>query len=120
MALVTSGLLVGTTFDAQAKEEAGLKAQAKITQADAEKTALAKVPGGKVKEAELEEEDGLLVWCIDITGPDTKDETEVLVDAKTGKVVSVSKETPGEEKKEQAKEEEDDKKGEHDEDNDKD
>lgn len=97
--IIGTGLTLGVAV-AKDKEVAKLAAKAKITRAAAEKTALAKVPDGKVKEAELEEEDGKLVWSFDITRPGTKNITEVLVDAITGKIVSVEVETP----KEQAEE----------------
>ncbi len=103
-ALVLGTLLAPSAIETNAKDDAGLKAHARITQADAEKTALAKVPGGKVKKAELEEEDGKLVWSIDITTPGSKDVTEVLVDAKTGAVMSVEKESPEAEAREKAEE----------------
>jgi uncharacterized membrane protein YkoI len=77
-----------------------LSRQATVTRAQAEQTALAKVAGGTVKEAELEKEDGVLVWSFDIAKPGTKDLTEILVDAKTGQIVSEKKETPEEEKNE--------------------
>lgn len=79
-----------------------LKAQAKITQAEAEKTALAQVPNGKIKEAELENENNILVWSFDISTPSSKNITEVQVDAKTGKIVSTEVETPEDQAKEQA------------------
>jgi hypothetical protein len=96
-------LLVGSaTYAAKAAEKAKskLEAKAKITKAEAKKTALAKVPKGKVKEGELEEEHGKLVWSFDIASPGTKDITEVHVDAVTGEVVSIEKETPADQKKE--------------------
>lgn len=99
---------------------AKLEAQAKVSRADAEKTALGKVPGGTVKEGDIEEEKGRLIWSFDITTPGSKDITEVAVDAKTGDVVSVDVETPeqqAKEKAEDAKKEKDDdekeEKGEH-------
>ena len=55
---------------------------------------------GTVKEAELEKEKGKLIWSFDITTPDSKDVTEVNVDAITGDVVSIEKETPGQQAKE--------------------
>ena len=85
-------------------KQARLMAQARISRADAEKTALAKVPGGTVKEGELEKEKGRLIWSFDLTTPDTKDITEVNVDAITGDVVSVEKESAESEAKEAAKE----------------
>jgi uncharacterized membrane protein YkoI len=82
------------------KREAKLEAQAKITQVDAERIALAKVPGGTIKESELEKEKGKLIWSFDIATPGSKDVTEVQVDAVSGAVVSVEKESAAAEKKE--------------------
>ncbi len=70
---------------------------AKLSRADAEEIALTRAPGGTVKESELgelEKEHGKLVWSFDIATPGTNDITEVQVDAVTGEVVSVEKETP--------------------------
>ena len=84
-----------------------LQAEAKVSKADAEKIALAKVPGGAIKESGLERENGKLIWSFDIATPGTKDITEVAVDAITGQVIAVDKETPAQqeaEKKADAKE----------------
>jgi uncharacterized membrane protein YkoI len=86
------------------KKEANLEAQAKVTRADAEKAALARVPGGKIKSGEIENEKGKLIWSFDIATPGTKDVTEVNVDAVTGQIVSVDKETEADEAKEKEKE----------------
>ncbi len=75
------------------KDDAALEAQAKVSKADAQATALAKVPGGTVKEAEIEKEKGVLIWSFDITTAGTKDITEVNVDATTGKIVNVEVES---------------------------
>ena len=83
-------------------KQAKLMAQAKVSRADAEKIALAKVSNGTIKEGELEKEKNKLVWSFDITTPDTKDITEVNVDAITGDVVSVEKESAESEAKEAA------------------
>jgi uncharacterized membrane protein YkoI len=83
-------------------KQAKLMAEAKIAKADAEKIARGKVPNGTVKEAELEKEHGKLIWSFDLTTPDTKDITEVAVDARTGDVVSVEKESAESEAKEAA------------------
>jgi len=82
------------------QEQAELQAQAKISKEQAQQTALAKAPGGTIKEGELEKEKGKLIWSFDITIPDSKDITEVNVDAITGDVVSVEKETPEQQAKE--------------------
>ncbi|MGH7951133.1 MAG: PepSY domain-containing protein [Limisphaerales bacterium] len=96
--------------DKQARQSK-LMAEAKVSQNAARQTALAKVPGGIVKEGELEKEHGKLIWSFDVATPDSKDITEVHVDAVTGDVVSVGKESAESEAKEA---------GEKDEDNDKD
>ena len=95
-------LLAGCVSEKQ--QQAKLQAQAKVSRADAEKTALTKAPNGTIKEGELEKEHGKLIWSFDITTPDSKDITEVAVNAMTGDVVSVEKETP----KQQAKEKDED------------
>jgi hypothetical protein len=94
------------------KKEAKLQAEAKVSKADAEKAALAKVPGGTIKEGELEKEKGKLIWSFDISIPGSSDIKEVQVDAITGQVVSVETETAAAEAKEKKKEKEDDEKGE--------
>jgi uncharacterized membrane protein YkoI len=83
-------------------ESAELQAQAKISQEQAQQTALAKVPNSTVKAAELEMENGRLQWSFDLTLPDSKDIKEVDVDARTGEVIGVDTETPADQAKEAA------------------
>ncbi len=92
-AISLSGLT--TSILAAAEEsQAQLQAEAKISKADAEKTALAKVPNGTISASELEKEHGKLIWSFDIAMPQSKNITEVQVDAITGKVANVQVETP--------------------------
>jgi uncharacterized membrane protein YkoI len=96
--ILAAGLLAGCVSEKCEKQhkeakQATLMAQAKVSKDDAQKTALAKVPNGTIKEAEIEKEHGKLVWSFDLTTPDTKDITEVNVDAITGDVVAVEKES---------------------------
>ena len=74
------------------RPDAGVKFLGPRSKEQAQQTALAKAPGGTVKEGELEKENGKLIWSFAITTPDSKDITEVNVDAITGDVVSVDKE----------------------------
>jgi uncharacterized membrane protein YkoI len=74
--------------------QADLAKQAKVTRSDAEKIALAKVQGGAIQSAEIEQERGHLVWSFDISQPGTRNIREILVDAKTGKIVSTEVENP--------------------------
>src|ERR1700744_5390526 len=92
--VLAAGLLAGCgsekceSHDKQAK----LMSEAKISKDTAQQTALAKVPNGTGKEGELEKEHGKLIWSFDVATPDSKDITEVNVDAITGDVVSMDKE----------------------------
>jgi len=95
------GFSVATVFAAQ-PSEVELTKQAKITKAEAEQIALAKVSRGIVKSAEIEKEKGHLVWSFDIARPGTHDITEILVDAKTGKIISTQTESPRDQAKEAA------------------
>ena len=87
---------------------AKLAAKAKIAEATAAATALAKVPGGKIESVELEEEDGKLIYSYDIKVAGKKGIEEIQVDAMTGAIAKTEHEDPAAEKKEKA---EDDKKG---------
>jgi uncharacterized membrane protein YkoI len=77
-----------------------LKVQAKVTESNARATALEKVPGGTVQSADLERENGKLVWSFDIADPKSPNVIEVQVDAKTGGIVSTKIETPADQAKE--------------------
>jgi uncharacterized membrane protein YkoI len=100
--LMTTLALIFTMPHAFAAKDsqAALMAEAKVTEAQATATALAKVPHGIVKSSELEKEHGRLIWSFDVARPSAKGITEIQVDAKTGKIVSVKKETPAQEAKE--------------------
>jgi len=71
-----------------------------VSRADAERIALTKVRSGTVQSAELEQERGALAWVIDISSPDAADIQEIVVDAKTGRIVRVGTATPTAQKKE--------------------
>lgn len=76
------------------------KAQAKVSETDARALALAKVLGGTVQSAELENEHGILIWSFDIKALTSPNIIEVQVDAKTGHIVSKKTESPAEQAKE--------------------
>jgi uncharacterized membrane protein YkoI len=107
--VLAAALLAGCATEKSEARQAKLAAKARISKDNAEKTALAKVPNGTIKEAEIEKEKGKLQWSFDVVTPDTKDITEVNVDAMTGDVISVEKESAESEAKEAAGEK--DKKG---------
>ncbi len=75
------------------------KSSHKIPRQRAAKIALSQVRHGKIQSAELEKELGRLVWSFDIASGD--DITEVLVDAQSGEVVKVEKESASSELAEQ-------------------
>jgi len=96
-----AGLAAGCMTEKHSHDQqAKLEAEAKLSRADAEKIALSKVPGGTIKEGELEKEKGKLIWSFDVSTPGTKDIMEVNIDAITGAVIAVDKETAAEEAKE--------------------
>ncbi|MBY0490036.1 MAG: PepSY domain-containing protein [Gemmatimonadaceae bacterium] len=86
------------------EEKPGMLKQAKVTPEAALATAQAKVPGGTLKEAEIEKEDGKLVFVFSFTQKGKKGEDEVLVDAMTGALVKTEHESPAQEAKEKAAE----------------
>jgi len=86
--LLVTGLIAGCATE----KESTLQAQAKISKADAQATALAKFPNATVKDCELEREHGRIIWSFALNTPDSKDITEVNVDATTGSVVNVEHE----------------------------
>ena len=88
------GILASVSASSAEPSEASLMAQTKISKADAQVIALAKVPHGTIKSAELEQEHGALVWSFDIATPKSHDIHEILVNAKTGKIVATQLETP--------------------------
>jgi surface antigen len=104
--LIAVGLLAGGLAGCMTEkhEKANLEAEAKVTKAEAQSTALAQVPGGKIKEGELEKEKGKLIWSFDIATPGTKDITEVQVDAINGGVVSKTIESAADQEKEKKEE----------------
>jgi uncharacterized membrane protein YkoI len=93
---LAAALAFSHAFAAAPTQEA-LIAQAKVTKEQATQTALGKVPNGAVKSAELEREHGKLVWSFDLAQPGKSGVTEVQVDAVSGKVVSLKRESAAQE-----------------------
>jgi uncharacterized membrane protein YkoI len=87
-------VFTASTSIAAEESQSALKKQATVTEAQARKSALAKVPKGTIKSSELERENGKLIWSFDIAKSRTPEIIEVQVDAKTGKIVSTQTETP--------------------------
>jgi Peptidase propeptide and YPEB domain len=98
LAILGSILLV--PLETFAAPEAPIPSQPKVAESAARATALARVKGGIVQRSELEREAGKLVWSFDIERPGSKNVTEILVDANTGRIVSKKQETPAEQAKE--------------------
>jgi uncharacterized membrane protein YkoI len=79
----------------------GLKARATLPADSAVGIALGRVPGGKILEAEVEEEHAHLVYSFDIQETGKPGIREIQVDARTGKVVSDERESETDEQAEQ-------------------
>jgi uncharacterized membrane protein YkoI len=71
-----------------ASYDAKLLARARLTPAQAEAKALAAVPGGKITESELEEEDGRLIYSFDLAVAGQDRIAEVEIDAVTGEILA--------------------------------
>ncbi len=84
------------------KQDRNLARQAKITMAQAREIAKRKA-AGKIEGEELEKENGKLVYSFDIRNSKGTI-TEVQVNAKTGKIVSVEEENKAAEEKEKQEE----------------
>jgi hypothetical protein len=82
------------------EEKPGLLKMATISAETAIATAQAKVPKGKIQAAEIEQEDGKLIYSFDIKTAGKSGIDEVNVDAKTGAVLGVDHESPAAEAKE--------------------
>ena len=91
------------TAGVTSKIQPELAAKAKISLEAARTTALAKVPKGKLKSEELEEENGKLQYSFDIKIPGKSGVEEVEVDALDGSVIKVAHESAKAEKAEAAK-----------------
>lgn len=74
------------------EEKPGLAARAQISPDAARKTALVRVPGGKIVKEELEEENGRLLYSFDLKVRRRSGVEEVQVDAKSGEVAAVQHE----------------------------
>ena len=81
-----------------------LAKEAKITEEAAAAVARKRVPKGSIEAVELEREKGKLMYSYDIKTPGKSGIDEVNVDAKTGKIIGFSHESPAKEKKEAAEE----------------
>ena len=100
--LVVAGLLSAAPLLSQ--QTGVTKADPAITLEAARKAALARVPGGKIQDEELERENGRLVYSFEISTQGKDGAQEVLVDSDDGRVLSVQQE----------KEHQDDREGERD------
>jgi hypothetical protein len=86
------------------QNEAEPNGQTHVTKHQAKRIALARVKHGTIKCVELEKENGILIWSVDVAQSGKKDLTDVWVDATTGKITAVAIETPLFEKEEVAEE----------------
>src|SRR6476660_3653135 len=100
--LVSAGAV--TAQKAKPETQAALMRQAKVSKAVATRTALSKVPGGKVRSSEIEREKGKLIYSFDIKVAGKSGIEEVNIDAMTGSIVAHEHEGPKAEKREAVEE----------------
>jgi len=95
-AVFASGLLVAPLAAQQSAQEpaykrdlpAKLVKEAKVSEADAARTAIARVPKGHIQAVELENEGGKLLYSYEIKVPGRSGIEAVNVNAKTGAVAN--------------------------------
>ncbi|CAN5224248.1 hypothetical protein BH20ACI1_BH20ACI1_02140 [soil metagenome] len=94
LALSAVAAVVPVVSAAKESKEAKLARQAKITMAEARKTALARVPGN-IESGRLEREKGKLWFEFEIHKADNNAEVEIHIDAVTGEVGEIKDEGSG-------------------------
>ncbi|MDE2450326.1 MAG: PepSY domain-containing protein [Gammaproteobacteria bacterium] len=78
--------------------DAELRSMAKVSKSRAESIALGRVGhGAQISSAEIEAEQGCLIWSFDLKVPGRKGVQEVNIDAGNGKVLGVHHESAGSE-----------------------
>ncbi len=103
-------MLAGSTMQLAAQQpgvtikegEPGLLASAKLSPDSAIRLAQARIPGATIESAEIENEDGRLIYSFDLKTVGRPGIDEVNVDARTGKVLPVQHEGPRAEARERA------------------
>lgn len=88
--LAVVGAFAVPAFAADAPATAAAKAQTKVSEADARKTALASVPNGSVQASKLMTDKGRQVWSFDLKSETSPNVFVVQVDADSGRIVSKS------------------------------
>jgi hypothetical protein len=86
------------------EESPGLLSRAKVTAEAAAATAAPRVPGARLIAAEIEEENGKLIYSFEFKTKGKKGTEEVTVDATNGSVLTVEHESQKDEEKEKADE----------------
>jgi hypothetical protein len=88
VALVTVSGATALYYDgAVVEEQEGLLARATVTPEQARLKALAAVPGAKIIAIEIEQEDGKLIYTVELKVPGQRGITDVEIDGLTGAVL---------------------------------
>jgi hypothetical protein len=90
------------------EEGQGLLGQARISDAQARAIALQRVPGGRIVDAELEDEGGTLIYSYELRAANGRGTVELEIDARTGAVLSEEREGAGDDEDGPADREDDD------------
>lgn len=81
-----TGRKIERTADKVFEDDEYAKAHVSISEARARRIALARYPGGRVKDIDLETENGVVVWEVEVK-TSAKGHEELLIDARTGAVL---------------------------------
>ena len=99
-AVLSAAAASGAAAQQGHETQAQLRREARVTEAQARRTALAAVPHGRIRSAELEREHGRLIYSFDIAVPGRRGIEEVNVNAIDGRIVAHEHEGPAAERAE--------------------
>ena len=102
-AIFIATLFTSTISSGLASDNNEANHHGKITKTKAERIALAKMPGGRIRSAELETARGRHFWSVYIAKPGSKNAKEIRVDAVSGQILAVQTERPEDQAEEPAK-----------------
>ncbi len=101
LSIVTS-LCLGAAFASESPATDKASGSKKITEQQARDIAKRQIPDGALESAELETEDGVLIWSVDVRPHGSNDIRELQIDAHDGHVIKTETETPADQAAEKA------------------
>jgi hypothetical protein len=99
---IAISLCLGTAFASESPATAKAAGGERITKQQARSIAQQKYPDSAFESAELETENGTLIWSVDVRPHGSNDIRELQIDAHNGKLIKTEIETPADQAAEKA------------------